>query len=355
MKKTLFYSLILCLTASLAQSQTLGEFKPKDQSYGLNKLKGKAKKVYIAAFNVNYQIYNEMQDFKQGGRMVGGGAYRGDASAKASVGLEGLTAKDIQKITDQLYSDYTQMLKSKGLTIISADEAAKTSVYNEYIKMKGGEVSLSQIPGCMASAPTGYEYFIKRINKDGRAKSGGFLNNPAMLYPKLSSELDDAVIADVNLYVLFASPGGGFIKGPGASVKITTNLRLADTEAIVMTDDRKAVIKMKGQNETIGVNSAVNFYHGKMGMGATSSYLGSLSKPLSIDGIVENTKVKSAALGGVDFVGTETLYGTFYSPENKDSKTSQVIPVDAAKYDKGVYSATKTFLEHHTKEFLNKF
>ena len=353
MRTKLLYVLALCCMGDFIQAQTLGEFKPKDQAYGLNKLK-KAQKVYIANFSVNYQIYNEMQDFKQGGRMLGGG-YRGDAAAQASVGLDGLAAKDVQKITDQLYQDYIALLKAKGLTIVNADEAAKTSVYADYMKMEGGNVSVSQIPGCMASSPTGYEYFIKRVNKDGRAKSGGFLGNAAFLYPKLSAELDDAIIADVNLYVLFASVGDGFIKGPGASVKIKSNLRLADTEAIVMTDDRKAMIKMKGQNEVIGVNSAVNFYHGKVGLGSATSYLGTLAKPLEINGVIEDTKIKSAALGGTDFVGVGTMYGTFYSPDDKSASKSQVIPVDAAKYDKGVYNATKTFMEHHTKAFLSKF
>ena len=247
------------IPALFTYAQTLGEFKPKDQAYGLNKLKGKTKKVYIASFSVNYQIYNEMQDF-----------------------------------------------------------------------------------------------FVKKINKDGRAKRGGFLNNPAFLFTKLSKELDDAIIADVNLYVLFATPGGGFFKGPGASVKIKTSLRLADTEAIVMTDERKAIIKMKGQNETIGVSSAVNFYQGKVGMGAEVSYLGSLSKPLAIGGVVEDTKIKSAALGGVDILGTQTLYYTYYSPEDKSASKSQVIPVDAATYSNGVYEASKKFLEHHTQAFLKK-
>src|SRR5690606_13679050 len=252
------------------------------------------KKVYIASFSVNYQIYNEMQDFKQGGRMLGGG-YRGDAAAQASVGLDGLTEAGVQKITDQLYQDYIAMLTAKDLTIVGADEAGKTGVYNDYLKLTGGKISVSQIPGCMASTPTGFDFFVKKIDKDGRAKRGGFLNNPAFLFTKLSKELDDAIIADVNLYVLFASPGGGFMKGPGASVKIKTSLRLADNEAIVMTDERKAAIKMKGQNETIIVNSAVNFYQGKAGLASEVTYLGTLGKPLAIEGVVEDTKVKSAA------------------------------------------------------------
>ena len=208
-KKILMICLLISGGSLMAQQIQLGEFKPKDTSFGLGKLKGKAKKVYIAAFNVNYQVYNEKQDFKQGGSTLGGG-FKGDALAEISVGLEGLTNQDVQKITDKLYADYVAQLKLKGLTIVTADEAAKTSVYDDFERLKGGEISLAQLPGTLSSAPSGYEYFVKRVDKSGKAKSGGFLGTTATLYPKLSSQLDDAIIAEVNMYVLFIESANVF-------------------------------------------------------------------------------------------------------------------------------------------------
>jgi hypothetical protein len=271
--------------------------------------------------------------------------------AEASIGIEGLTEKDVQRITDQLYTDYIAQLKAKGLTILGADDAAKTDTYSDYVRMQGGTVSLAQYPGMLTTAPTGYEYFVKKVDKSGKAKSGGFLNNPAMLYPKLSKDLDDAIIAEVNMYVLFVEDKNAF-KGNGANIKIATNLRLAASEGITMTSDAK--IKLKGQNSVTLVASGVNFYNGKMGMGATSVYSGSLAKPIVIEGVIEDTKVQSFANRSYGNA-TKTVYGTFYSAQDKSAATSKVIPVDAEIYYTGVYNATKKFMDHHIQQFLSSF
>lgn len=320
----------------MAQQIQLSEFKPKDASYGSNKLKGKASKIFISAFNVNYQVYNEKEDFKQGGSILGGGQ-RGDAMASLSIGLEGLTDKDVQKITDQLYADYIAQIKAKGLTIITADEAAKTSVYSEFLKIQGGTVSLAQFPGTLSTSPTGFEFFVKKIDKSGKTKSGGFLGNTAIIYPKLSNELNDAIIAEVNLYVMFVEGQNAF-QGNGANIKVRTNLRLAGQEAIEMASESK--FKMKGQNTVIPITSGVNFYHGKMGMGSTTSYSGTLGKGLGIGGVIEDTKVQSFANRSTD-AGTKTVYGTFFNPENKLSKSTKVVEVDPTRYYEGVYMAAK--------------
>jgi hypothetical protein len=350
MKQILSTIIILCFLSTIINAQSLGEFKPKDVSYGANKLKGKAKKIYIANFNVNYQVYNEKQDFKQGGSQLGGG-YKGDAMAEISVGLEGLTDNDLQKITDKLYSDYIAQIKAKGLTIISAEEAGKAGTYTDFMKLQGGVVSAAQFPGTLSNAPTGYEYFVKKVDKSGKAKSGGFLGTAASLYPKLSSELDDAIIAEVNMYVLFVEGQNAF-QGNGANIKVKTNLRLSGAEAIEMTSDSK--IKMKGQNTITTISSGVNFYHGKMGMGSTTAYQGSISKSMPIIGVIEDTKLQSFANRSTDG-GTKTIYGTFFNPENRSSKSSKVVQVEGSKYYDGVYMAAKKFVDFHTQQFLNSF
>jgi hypothetical protein len=330
--------------------QTLGEFKPKDQSYGLDKIrKAKADRIYIVGFNVNFQVYNEKQDYKQGGSMLGGGQ-RGDAQTEVSVGLEGLDAKTVQEITDKLYKDYTARLEAGGLSIISADEASIIDSYSDFERMKGGKISMAQIPGVMTSSPTGYEYFIKGVKKDGKEKKGGFLGSPAMMYPKLSKELGDAIIGEVDITVLFLQDQDAFA-GNGAKIKVKTNLRLIATEGVTMTKDAK--IKMKGQNSVTTVTSTVAFYHGKVGAGATSMYSGTLGKPLLIDGVIDSEKVTSYARGGTS-QGSSTIYGTFYSVRNENTKNAKVIDVDSAKYSQGVYGAASKFLTHHTDAFLKE-
>jgi len=348
MKSTFFIAAFLLLVSSGMMAQTLGEFKPKDDAYGVNKARN-AKRIYIAGFEVNYQIYNEKQDYKQGGSTLGGGM-RGDAMAEVSVGLEGLDEKTVQEITDKLYKEYIAKIQAKGLTIINADEAVKIDTYSDYERVQGGKVSLAQIPGVMTSTPTGFEYFIKGTKKDGKEKTGGFLGNQAMMFPKLSKELDDAIIGNVDITVLFIQDGNGFT-GSGAKVKVKTSLRVIATEGLTMASDAK--IKMKGQNTVTTVTSTVGFYHGKVGAGATTSYLGSLSKPLFINDVLDEQKIVSSSTGGMT-AGTTTMYGTFYSVRNGNNKNAKVLQVDPAKYSEGVYAATSKFLEHHTDAFLTK-
>lgn len=344
--KLLAVALLIGVTA--AEAQTLTEFKPKDSKYGLNKAKD-AKRLYISNFSVNYQVYNEKEDFKQGGSMLGGG-HKGDSKAQISIGLTGLTESDVQQITDKLYQDFLAQIKAKGLQVVTADEAGKLESYADFTRLQGGTVSRSQFPGVMATAPTGFEFFVKKVGKDGKAKSGGFLNNPAMMYPKMSKDLDNAIIANVNMFVMFVESQGAF-RGAGANIKVKTNLRLAGQEAIEMTSDAK--FKMKGQNDIIPITSSVGFYHGKMGMGSTTSYTGTLGKGLGIEGVIEDTKLQSFAKNDADATGTRMGVYKVYMPDNVKSKSTKIIEVDSKKYVDGVYSATKKFLDHHTQDFLN--
>lgn len=336
---------------SSAQAQTLGEFKPKDQAFGMGKLKKVDKKIYIAGFEVNYQIYNEKENFKQGGHVLGGGQ-RGDALTALSVGLEGLDEKTVQSITDQLYTDYIKQLKDAGFTILSADEAGKTDTYSDFQRMQGGRISLAQIPGTLNSVPTGYEYYVKKVGKDGKEKTGGFLGNQAMMFPKLSKDLGDAIVGNVDITVLFVQDQQAF-QGQGAKLKVKTDLRIVANEAITSTKEAK--IKLKGQNEITWVTSTVAFYHGKMGAGATTTYTGTLAKPLGIEGVVDETTLKSYAKGSTDMVGDKTMYGTYFSVTDGNTSNSKILTVDPAKYKEGVYAGTSMFLNHHVTEFLKAF
>jgi hypothetical protein len=348
MRREILFAATMLLASLGSSAQTVGEFKPKDQSYGLDKLRrAKSTKIYISGFEVNYQVYNEKQDFKQGGSMLGGGQ-RGDAQAEVSVGLEGLDEATVQGITDKLYAEYLEKLKAKGLTVITADEAGKTDAYSGFMRMKGGKISMAEIPGTMSSSPSNFEYYVKGLDKDGKTKKGGFMGTETSLFPKLSKELGDAIIGTVDITVLFVRDKEAF-QGNGAKLKIKTDLRIISTEGVVMTDD--SAVKFKGQNTVTTVTSNVSFYHGKVGAGATTSYVGSLSRDLGIDGVIDETSVVSAASGGMS-QGVSTIYGTFYSVRNGNTKNAKVIPVDREKYKEGVYAAASKFLAHHTDEFL---
>lgn len=347
MKTKLFIAVLLFAIAGTS-AQTLGEFKPKDQSYGLGKVKN-AKKIYISGFEVHFQVYNEKEKFKQGGSMLGGGM-KGDAQTAISVGLEGLDEQTVMEITNMLYNDYIAKLKAKGLTVITADEAGKTEVYEDYERMQGGKVSMAEIPGVMTATPAGFEYFVKGVDKKGKSKKGGFLGNESFLFPRLSRDLGDAIIGNVDIAVLFVTDKNAF-QGNGAKLKVKTNLRLAGQEAIIMTNDSK--IKFKGSNTVTNIGSNVDFYHGKVGAGATTVYSGTLGKNMLINDVIDESTISSYASGGMD-AGTKTMYGTYYSVRNGNTANAKIITVDPQKYSKGVYMAAKKFLEFHTDEFLKE-
>lgn len=349
MKKQLLTCLGLVVAALIApalMAQTLGEFKPNDQSFGLKKAAG-ADRIYIASFNVNFQVYNEKQDYKQGGYQLGGGM-KGESLAEVSVGIEGLDEKTVQQITDKLYKEYIDKLKGAGLTIVGADEAAKIDSYQDFERVKGGSVTMAEIPGVITVTPTGYEYFVKGFDKDGKSKKGGFLGNPAMMYPGISKGLNDAIVGAVDLTFLFVEDQNAF-SGSGAKLKVKTNLRLIGVESVVMTSD--AAVKFKGQNTVTMVTSTAGFYHGKAGAGATTTYSGSLSKPMQILGVLEDEKITSYANAGVAS-GVSTIYGTYYSVRNTKTKNAKVLQVDPVKYSEGAYAAGSKFLNYHLDEFL---
>ncbi len=344
-------TLALLFIAMASHAQILGEFDPKANfSQALGKMKGE-KNIYIANFNVNFQVYNEKEDFKQGGRAFGGGAYKGDAKASLSVGLTGVSEKDVQEATDMLYQDFLDQLKAKGLNVINVDDAGKTDTYSDYVKLQGGKVSMSQYAGVMTATPSNYSYYAKKVTDDGKVKKGGFLGQPHFVYAKLSKDLNNAIIANVDLFVMFVEDKNAW-GGAGANIKIKTNMRLAATEAIISTSDAK--IKLKGQNSIENITSTVAFYRGKMGLGPETMYVGVLKDALPIGDVVEATKVQSYANNRTDFTGTSVGLYTMYNPDNVSSEKQKVIQVDGKKYAKGAYEACKKMIGHHTSTVLEK-
>jgi hypothetical protein len=79
-----------------------------------------------------------------------------------------------------------------------------------------------------------------------------------------------------------------------------------------------------------------------------------LGKPFYINGVIEDTKVQSFARGSTDYVGTSTMFGTYYSGDDRTSSKTKLVSVDDAQYNEWVYKAGKEFIDHHTKAFLKE-
>ena len=144
----LLLSTLIILFVQNIDAQTLDSFEPKINKYGLGKLKKASNKVFIAKFNINYEMYKSSQDFQAGGSTWGGGV-RGSAKASLAVGLKGIQEADLIEKTDLLYKEFVALLEAEGLDVITASEAEKVPAYEGWEQLQGGTVNKSQYPGVL--------------------------------------------------------------------------------------------------------------------------------------------------------------------------------------------------------------
>ena len=84
MKTKLQFLLFAVFLFSFAtiQAQTLGEFKPQDGGYKAKNVTDGSKKMYVASFTINFEIYKEAVDEKKAGGF--GRTVKNAAKAKAA-------------------------------------------------------------------------------------------------------------------------------------------------------------------------------------------------------------------------------------------------------------------------------
>ena len=347
MKIRILFYVIVFLLASNLKAQTLGEFNVKIAELGKGKLSKAPKKVYIASFNVYFEIYKEAIDFKQGGSTFGGGA-RGDATARAAIGLGGIDAQDIQEKTNQLYNEYVADLKKGGLEIISTDVAGKISVYEDWERVTGPFITESGIPGVLLSVPAEHSQYYRGMKANGKRKKG-MLFGDAGLPARLSGELNDAIIADVNLYFMFAEEGNDIFKGNAAKVKILTNLRMVGDFTVQAPNDKGF---LKGQQTFERVSSSVTFNQGKQGLGSPIAFATTLKKPFEVDGVIKKEKVVAFQKQGTS-TPTSFTGVSYMDTADRFSKNATWIEVDSKKYANGLYMAAKKMLDTGTNSLLS--
>ena len=343
MKKLFSTIVIFALSFAIGTAQTVGSVETKDFGYAQKKFKNAQKRIYISQFRVIYQLMIDWSETAQGGRTLGGGV-RGDATARLALAVKGVSEADLQEMTDKLYQDYLAQLVAGGYEIVTADEASKIEFHQEFERKSGGGLSLAQFPGYIMSVPTGYDYFVKRTDNKGRERKT-FLDET----PRISVELDGAVIAKVNLVVQFAkeaeSAGSkmlGKAIGGVAKVVAETDYRL----------DKDGVIGGGGMVGDIAYTSALYTYATrKMAPDANCNFR--LKNTVPISGVFDDKKYKAVETAQSDVWGAD--YGAIrvFSADNTFYQNLQAIEVDAAKYKAGFMEAAETFMKSSTTEFLS--
>jgi len=216
-----------------------------EKNYRVNAVKTKAmadapKKVYIKNFKVFYQMIAEAEKTAYGGRQVGGGSYTGNATARLAVGVEGVEPNDLQVMTNNLFNGFVAQLESMGLEIVNTNNLPTTNFFDEWQLLSGPRINEDQIKGSLMVIPEGFSYYVKKVNKKGKEKGGGFMSGvtkddggfQSVVYgpvPKLSDELGDIIVADVSISVpsIYLDPKTNF---GAAKVKGGAFLRMAQAK-----------------------------------------------------------------------------------------------------------------------------
>ena len=326
------------------QAQRLGEFKPKDGGYKSSKIGEGSKKIYIANFTINFEMYKEAVDKKAAGGF--GRTVTSAAKAKAAIGLSSLDKDAIQAKADKLYLEFVSDLKNKGYEILTADQAGKTETYKGWKNAAGPSFHETDMTGILAVIPTGHSFYYR----DRNAFSG-----TASLFEKtaqnLSKDLDDALIADVSLVYVFSEMGTDWNVSNQANVKIFVNYRLASSYGVSDENTSAGLTSMFDKSkQAVGLSSYVNFTRGKLKIGGSpeSQYIGTMKTDLDIEGVLKKEKVQAFAS---KTSATATLANPIVSVSGTNySETTKWLNPDGKLYAEGMYMAGKKFISAHLDE-----
>ncbi|MEP5613958.1 MAG: hypothetical protein ABJP45_17025 [Cyclobacteriaceae bacterium] len=334
------------LIGGMLQAQQIEDFDLTKGAgaYGHKKLKDAPKRVFIAEFFINYQLMYSAAEVARGGSQMGGG-FRGDAKASLTLGIPGISTEKLQESVDNLYKEYTDKLKTAGFEIIEAEEVAATEYMSEWNRSKGGTINEAQNPGYLNVTPTGYEFFYKKITKDGRGK-GTFLDYT----PKLSKALGGAIIAKVNLVIPVFEDGESqaskaLAKTAGGVAKVVAraNYRISPSEWV-------ATKTLKGG---FSITSYSNFGHTEsMKKQGFANY--TIKKPVKIEGVFDpKKKYKAVESAASQMSGTNMGAFTIFNVDDRELNRVQAVECDPEKFLNGAYEASQKFIMKSMNSFLD--
>jgi hypothetical protein len=335
--------IIVLLAAFSTQGQTVGPIELKEYGdYGMKKIAESPKKVFIETFKVNYQLFETVQERSSGGSSFGGGV-RGDVKVKLTVGLDGLVDKALIETTDNIYNDFVERLKKEGYEIIPFESVIGLKEYEGWERMKGGIPSRSQFKGYISVAPSGYEYFVKRVTDAGKEK-GTFMDNGF----KISKELDEALVVKVSITIPMChdaeSTGSkllGDISKGIVNVVLETGMQMSNE---YLNTTATSVVNM-------GVTGVSVFRGGKKFQdNSTSNWI--LKKTIDIEGAIDKKKFREGAVAKSDVFGTDMGMFQLFSADNVALDKMHSVKVNMPLYQKGVEMGSKKFLNMVVDEIM---
>src|SRR5690606_17153831 len=323
---SLFVPIVLAISA---QAQITESDIVKHGSFKESQFKKAPKRVYINSFNVYFQVFGSARASTSGGEMLG--TLRGNTNVAMGVFLDSIDTKDFIELATKVYEEYAQKLRDNGFDIVSPDEAAKTSTLKDWVRKEGGDINSAQSLGFAKVTPRGYTYFIKRETNKGKERTGMFANTGS-----LSKDLDDAIIADVNMTFYFVqmktydSELLGYAQVTGKPNFHFARL-LGDTKNQVLTSTNYAY----GKNLT-APNAAIN---------TTLKKAVYSPEPVFEKGM----KFKESAVAASKSIPD---YASVVFVRNTNMNASHYLPCDPELYKKETYRMMTEFLDIGLKRLL---
>lgn len=350
MKKIIVFVFLMGCVIGNAQEVSIGKVNLKKQaSYGMKKFKNAGKKVFIQEFFVNYQMLFDQVEIANGGREAGGGV-RGKAKAQLVLGVQGVSGDDLQQLTDSIYKMYKDRLISEGFEIVTAKDMQNQSYFEDWVLLEGGTPDKAQFPGYITTAPNGFDFYVKKVKKNGKRKNRKNVFDNGM---STSKKLGGIIIARVNIAVPFLknseSQGSRALRKTfGGVAKIVAKTDLSITE--------RTSLKVKGgfAPKTIMLTTNATFAY-KEGLKNQATLTMIPKKKIEIKGVFESKKYKAVKSASQDLWGTNYGAITVFSAPDEVLQKMQAVPCDVHKYRKGVYTAATAYLKNTLNEFTKYF
>ena len=337
-RNTLALLLLALFAAGFGESRTLHaqtaiEISAKG-GYAEKKLLKAPKRAYIHRFNVYFQTLAYGAATSRA-RSIGNTRI-GKTKTEMLVALDGLTTADLQAATDQVYGEFVADLRAQGYEIVDASTAQGSSeLLADWTLLNGGGVSTAQLEGYARVTPTGYDYLVPKVKKGGKEK-GTFI----MKDPKISGQLDDAVVISVDFVFPFAEIGAANTFLPGRSkVKAETSFRLAQYVGAYSQETNILGEQKDGGSAT----TAITFTSGK-GAGATARAFMSNKpkKDVALPGVIDAKKFKEATYADTENLSAYAWYQTV-TVSDLERRATHVIPVESGAYREAVTRVMKSF------------
>ncbi|MDW3190723.1 MAG: hypothetical protein R8G66_00070 [Cytophagales bacterium] len=314
----------LIIASTICFSQKVGKIDWKADGFTQKKFNQVEKKIFLQHFTVNYQTVMVAYAKARGGSAQGG------AVAGLALGLDGVSIDQLQRMTDQYYSDFIGKLEAAGFKIMTADEVQETDHFSSWGRIEGGTpMQDTHATGYLTTLPTGFTQL------DGGAGVFNLAGQPE------SNKLGGVIVARVNITVPFAesqSIEGGPVGGV-AKITARADLRVSPSESIPRKGDFK---------KPINLVSNVSFAY-KKSLKWQALFNAKMKSAIEIEEVLDESKKYKATSVANSGSGFTAKYNTAYS------ENAELIECDAAVYETGVNEAVSSYLNGSVETFIGYY